>query len=99
MIKVEYILDGTKGELELTKLTTFDSKEQLLNFWDISSTVDNYLVEDVMGQLKPEVDAQENMYACELGGKRNQVTPESQAKKFGFTQLIATLDGKVRVIC
>ncbi|MDE1222758.1 hypothetical protein MCT05_18775 [Vibrio aestuarianus] len=94
MIKVEYVLDGTKGELELTKLTSFDSKEEILESWDKSSCLENYLVEDTLALLKPEVDA---VPVPAVGGASGDA--KVQAEKFGFTQFIAKLDGQTLVIC
>lgn len=99
MIKVKYVLDGTKGELELTKLTSFESKEDILEIWGKSTVLDEVLVEDVMGQLKPEVNTEEDIDACERGGERNLITAESQAKKFGFSRLSVELDGNKLEIC
>jgi hypothetical protein len=99
MIKVEYVLDGTKGELELVGLTSFESKEDILEVWGKSSVLEDVLVEDVMGHLKPEVDATADMYACERGGERNLVTAKSQAEKFGFSHFSVELDGNNLVIC
>ncbi|MFB1095392.1 hypothetical protein ACEWH9_14645 [Vibrio diabolicus] len=94
MIKVEYVLDGTKGELELTGLTSFDSKEEVLESWDKSSCLESYLVEDTLALLKPELDA---VPVPAVGGASDDA--KVQAERFGFTQFIAKLDGQALVIC
>ncbi|HHF2998040.1 TPA: hypothetical protein ACPJ01_004555 [Vibrio diabolicus] len=98
MIKVEYVLDGTKGELELTKLTGFDSKEAVLAAHGperISNNLGEELLVDVMAVLKPEVDATPDMYNCQLGGERNTVSIRDTAHKLGFTKLIGNLEDRV----
>ncbi|EHH0849923.1 hypothetical protein VCSRO184_3611 [Vibrio cholerae] len=94
MIKVEYILDGQAGELELQTVTSFASKEEIVESWGNSLPLEFYLIEDALAILKPEVDAIPLPAACERGGERNFVTPQSHAQKFGFTKFVASIDGK-----
>ncbi|MDA3140380.1 hypothetical protein [Vibrio metschnikovii] len=98
MIKVEYILDGQEGELDLAGLTSFSSKEEVVESWGKSTTLEYYLVEDTLATLKPEVDAFPILHACERGGERNVISPESQAKKFGFTKLVGCFEGDKIII-
>ncbi|MEA5245057.1 hypothetical protein [Vibrio parahaemolyticus] len=99
MIKVEYILDEQEGELDLAGLTSFSSKEEVVESWGKSTALAHYLVEDTLAILKPEVDSFPMLYACERGGERNVISPESQAREFGFTKFIAKLDNQTLTIC
>ncbi|HAV6901119.1 TPA: hypothetical protein RQJ43_004486 [Vibrio vulnificus] len=98
MIKVEYILDGQAGELELSGLTGFDSLADALSVHGsetVSDALAKYLLEDVMANLKPEVAVASNMHACSRGGERNKEESESvKASSLGFTKLVGFFEGK-----
>ncbi|HHF3223571.1 hypothetical protein AB1J03_09810 [Vibrio diabolicus] len=96
MIKVEYVLDGTKGELELTKLTGFDSKEAVLAAHGaerISNSLGEELLVDVMAALKPAIDS---LASPAINGASSE--PRLRAEKFGFTKLQGHIEDSVIVV-
>ncbi|MEZ8821142.1 MULTISPECIES: hypothetical protein [unclassified Vibrio] len=96
MIKVKYVLDGTKGELELTKLTGFDSKEAVLvahGAERISNSLDEELLVDVMAVLKPAIDP---LASPAVNGASSE--PRQRAEKFGFTTLQGHIEDNVIMV-
>lgn len=98
MIKLEYVLEQISGELELKGLSNYESKTDVLDSIG-TSEIEYSIIEEVLKVLKPEVDTTPVMYACERGGERNVISPESEAKRLGFSSLIANIDDSRIVIC
>lgn len=98
MIKLEYVLEESSGELELQKLSNYDSKDEVLASLE-TTDLEYTIIEDVLKILKPDVDTTPKMYACERGGERNVISPKSEAERLGFSKLIAKIDDSQIVIC
>tara|TARA_B100001971_G_C18255072_1_gene581404 strand:- start:2635 stop:2934 length:300 start_codon:yes stop_codon:yes gene_type:complete len=90
MLKVEYIHEDNFGELELENLSGYSSKDEIESSIN-SSDIEYTLVEDLAKLLASDIDTTPQVYACERGGERNLISPESEARRFGFTKIIATI--------
>jgi len=98
MIKLEYILEQGSGELKLEGLSNYKSKTDVLE--SIGTNEIKYsIIEEILKELKPEIDTTPVIYACERGGERNVISPQSEANRLGFSSLIANIDGSKIVIC
>ncbi len=98
MINLEYVLEQDSGELELKGLSNYESKIEILE--SIGTNEIQYsIIEEVLKVLKPEVDTTPVIFACEKGGERNVISPESEANRLGFSSLIAKIDDSRIVIC
>ncbi|HAS6350251.1 TPA: hypothetical protein I7241_20220 [Vibrio vulnificus] len=98
MIKVEYILDGQEGKLELAELKGVNSLELALSLHgpeQISQGLAEELLRDVMAILKPDVDTAFDMYASERGGERDVVSVSDKAQELGFKRLNGFFEDRV----
>ena len=98
MIKLDYVLEEKSGEVELSGLSNFESKADILISIE-TSEIEYSIIDEALKVLKPDVDTTPVMYACERGGERNLISPESEAKRLGFSSLIAIINGSRIVIC
>jgi hypothetical protein len=98
MIKLEYVLEGNSGELELQGLSNYESKNDILSSIE-TSDIEFTIIEDALKILKPDLDTAPLMYACERGGERNVISPKSEANRLGLSKLIAKIDDSKIVIC
>ncbi|MGF1688388.1 hypothetical protein L4C36_17120 [Photobacterium japonica] len=98
MIKVNYVFKGKLGEIELGHLTSFESKEDVLESVG-TSTLEHIITEDVLKILNSEIDPTPVLVARERGGDRGEpISPQSEAERLGFSKLVATIDDSKVVI-
>jgi hypothetical protein len=55
MIKLEYVLEGNSGELELQGLSNYESKNDILSSIE-TSDIEFTIIEDALKILKPDLD-------------------------------------------
>jgi len=95
MISVSYIFKDNKGELDLENLSSFQSKEEILD----SIHHDEFkhcVIEDTLKHLAPDIETNVLPRGTERGGSRYCPSEISEkAQNIGFSKLVAKIDKEV----
>ncbi len=97
MIKLNYVFGNESGVLELQGLSSYTKEEILPSLG--TSELQFTIIENALKVLNPSINPISLLSACERGGMRNTIQPESEAKRLGFSKLVADIEGTEIVIC
>ena len=92
MMKLDCEFNSNKYNLELFELNDYYSKVEVLAAIEKEEDELKYtIIEMALKEIDSSIDVSHFIFSSERGEERNLVSPYSEAKRLGFTKLIANI--------